>query len=91
MDERERASRCDQRYTEAEVTIIPRRPIPGFDELEGTSLLYCDINGHWRYRMRDRNNVVAATRARRILDIAATVPGAYVDPADVRKLQGLPE
>ena len=73
------------------MTTIPRRRIPGFGDLDEVSLLYRDVRGDWRYRLRDRNVVVAATRARRILDIAATVPGASVDPADVRKLRGVPK
>ena len=73
------------------MTIIPRRRIPGFGELDEVSVLYRNVRGDWRYRLRDRNVIVAATRARRILALAATVPGASVDPADVRKLQDLAE
>jgi len=38
-----------------------------------------------------RTAVVPATRARGILAIAATIPNARVDSADIRKLQDLPK
>lgn len=65
------------------MTTIPRRRIAGTD-LTQIALLYRAIDGIWRYRRRDRNVPVTPARASRILALAAEIPGARVDPADVR-------
>jgi len=64
------------------MTTIPRRRIPGTG-LNRIALLYRAIDETWRYRFRDRNVPVSTERAVRILALAAAVPGAHVDPADV--------
>jgi hypothetical protein len=68
------------------MTTIPRRCIAGTN-LTQIALLYRAIDGIWRYRRRDRNMPITPTRASRILALAARVPGARVDPADVRAVR----
>lgn len=68
------------------MTMIPRRRITGTD-LTQTAILYRSIDGIWRYRRRDRNVPVTPARASRILALAERVPGALVDPADVKAAQ----
>jgi len=65
------------------MTTIPRRRIAGTD-LTQIALLYRAIDGIWRYRRHERDVPITPARASRVLAPAAEIPGARVDPADVK-------
>jgi hypothetical protein len=67
------------------MTTIPRRRVRGTG-LDAVALLYRDVTGKWRYRLRDRNLAISPARARRVLAAARAVPGAHIDRADVEAL-----